>query len=203
VHLVGFTVEINKRSPNLICFWTSFWMLFWPITLFPIFSTDLLLCKSSKISRRITWASHLCRLESLPIPMWEAHISIPVVIHFRRFICLCVPATQHSCVLNCNDYSSTVAIFGMPGKKKNLSFSYIFAWTSVSPHLSRTKAHHLALSHTYCWRDVTMVTANKDEQFLTDHWFSFFVATVRLLINYIRLHNDLPHAKFSYIKHLF
>ena len=146
-------------------------------------------------------ASHSCRLESPPTPMWEIHISIPVVIYFRRFICHCVPATQHGCVLNCNDYSSTVAIFGMP--EKTPSFSHIFAWTSASPDLSRTKAYHLALSHTYCRRDVTMVTVNKDEQFLTDHWFSFFIATVRLLINYIHLHDNLPHAKFSSIKHLF
>jgi hypothetical protein len=69
-------------------------------------------------------------------------------------------------------------------EKKTLSFSYIFAWTSVSPDLSPTKAYHLALSHTYCRRDVTIVTANNDEKCLTDHWFSFFRTTAGLLINY-------------------
>jgi len=88
-------------------------------------------------------------------------------------------------------------------EKKNPSFSYIFAWTAVNPDLSPSKAYHLALFHTYCRRDVTMVTANKDEKFLTDHWFSFFRTTARVLINYIGFHDSLPHAKFSSIKHLF
>ena len=143
MHLVGFTIEINKRSPNLICFWTSFWMLFWPITLFPTFSTYLLLCKSSRTLHRITWASHLCRLESPPTPMWEAHISIPVVIYFRRFICLCVPATQHGCVLNCNDYSSTVAIFVMPEKKTWVS--HIFLPGLLPAHIFRVQKHIISL----------------------------------------------------------
>jgi len=88
----------------------------------------------------------------------------------------------------------------MPEKKND--FLLYFCLDFCQPRSFAYKTY-LALSHTYCRHDVTMVTANKDEIFLADHWFSFFRTTARPLINYIGSHDNLPHAKFSSIKHLF